>query len=322
MLAVLASLLADALYQACQYAYQRGMHVSVYLKVLERWRRIVEWAQLLASFLIRVTRNAKRRIHASVLAAILLILLEAESCLLLLGNWRSMAVTSYSKFRNSVNANLASLAHPQTVPRLNPFSRPMPAAIATAGMIAFMITLVFLWMSHETMSPLPSKPGIAGRTNPQFGDSTDKDGKGLVVSYWVGDSDRIYQINTTGDSPRYLAFPADQSTIIGCGFAHPNHSVRWDGKSNHIVVSSFSGEPSPIDDRCEFKEFVERKLSSIVCDSYNPTTSPENTVGVCVSTESEQDIFSGDALDSVRRQAEDLYKNISPSLEFPPAHND
>ncbi len=34
------------------------------------------------------------------------------------------------------------------------------------------------------------------------------------------------------------------------------------------------------------------------------------------------DIFNGDALDSVRRQAEDLYKNISPSLEFPPAHND
>ncbi len=317
ILGVLASLLANALYEACRYAYRRRVITSIHVKVTEKWHRIIEQAQLLYSLIIRGATYIKVRVQTGSHAARGLVSLKTKVYLKLLECWWLSVNSSYLKRKNNIRIIRVSLQNYLAMLRLSSYPPLVRALIVVALAIAITLSMVVIREDREaTHLQLPSRE-IANKTKDQLRSLIENhnDVDELIVSYWFIHNGTLYQFSTTDEKATYISFPADQSSIIGCAFANPNHFVRRDDESAQVIVSSFNGEPTSANDRCEFLVTGGRRIKSIVCDSYNPSLNPEYTVGICVSTEGKQNIISNDSLDIVKRHTEDFYQAISPLLK-------
>jgi hypothetical protein len=137
----------------------------------------------------------------------------------------------------------------------------------------------------------------------------------LNVSYWVNRSGTIYQLSTTEEGQTHRNWRVDEPSIIGCGFAHPNSSVQWDETMARPLVSPYNGEASPEDNICKYGSQNMRKLKSIVCTTFNDAADPENTVGVCVFTESGNNDVSKKSTDFLKERTMQFYNFIFPLLK-------
>jgi hypothetical protein len=145
-------------------------------------------------------------------------------------------------------------------------------------------------------------------------DAKYRDAK-LNVSYWISHEDTLYQLGNTEDHPVLMKFPLNKKSVIGCGFAHQNHSVEWDNTIGKGVVVSFNENPPFEDPDCRYAPEEQRKLKSIFCASYNANGPPETTVGICIFTESDRKIFVNNYHGFIRVKVEEFYKQISPALQ-------
>jgi hypothetical protein len=145
-------------------------------------------------------------------------------------------------------------------------------------------------------------------------DKKIKDDK-LNASYWFSYNGNIYLLSSTEEQPSRKMFAADKSSIIGCGFTHSNHSVRWDDTSNRTEIMAFNGDPSFEDQQCGYAKEPQRKIKSIVCTSYNTAGFPETTVGICIFTENSKRIFVNNYHDFLRGKAEEFYTFLLPILK-------
>jgi len=190
--------------------------------------------------------------------------------------------------------------------------------------VAIVIALISTFPS--VLDPdLVSRSGLEAATKPilektkkQLGalverDSEEQDFRELVVSGWISDRGTVYQVNTTGDHRLNVFFPIGRTSIIGCAFTNPNRVVVRTNEEADIVVSRFNGESDGNSDGCEF-ELGPQRIHSIVCSSYNPTSDPEYTVGVCASTTGTQNLTSETSRVLMREMTKNFYRDVRPFL--------
>jgi hypothetical protein len=137
----------------------------------------------------------------------------------------------------------------------------------------------------------------------------------LDASYWFNYNGNIHLLSSTENQPIRNIFPNDRSSIIGCGFAYSNHSVRWDDKSNHVLIMPFNGDPPFEDKGCGYTKEPQRKIKSIVCASYNSEKTAEMTVGICIFTRSQGKIFVNQYNDFLKKKTEEFYYSIHPLIK-------
>jgi len=160
--------------------------------------------------------------------------------------------------------------------------------------------------------------GIARRTKEQFEESImkSKDHK-LVVSYWIRDDNKIRPYGTTDEHSNRTNWDFDKTTVIGCAFSHPLHFVKWDGKSNpdEPDVIPFNGGKLK-DHGCHFFGRQIQDIKSIVCAAYSsPESGNKNTVGICIFTESANNISNYDYHEFLKEKTREFYEFALPLLE-------
>jgi hypothetical protein len=140
----------------------------------------------------------------------------------------------------------------------------------------------------------------------------------LTMSYWHRHGGILYQVATTEDRQDLWRFPDNKMSIIGCAFAYPNRFVEWDNKDRLPVISSYIGERSPDGGTCQFGAAHNRDIKYIACSSYNgtehPDANPEYTVGICVFTESDNNILSYNYREFLKDRTEEFYESVKPLI--------
>lgn len=160
---------------------------------------------------------------------------------------------------------------------------------------------------------------LAVRTKEDFENltQTNEDPK-LNVSYWFRHAGKIKQVITTENAAFHKSFDDDRGSAIGCGFFYGDMITEWDEKKDPSKVSIFGIDNSEKSDpECKMKPEDDRKITSIVCDSYNQQTKiPEYTVGVCVFTETPtSNIFKNRYRQLLRDKAKDFYEYAVPLIK-------
>jgi len=107
----------------------------------------------------------------------------------------------------------------------------------------------------------------------------------LNVSYWFRSDGKIRQVITTENSNFHKSFDDDRTSAIGCGFYYWDAITDWEEKKDPKRVRVFRLDSEVKDSQCQMKPEDDRKITSIACNSYNQTKTPEYTVGICVFTE-------------------------------------
>jgi hypothetical protein len=93
--------------------------------------------------------------------------------------------------------------------------------------------------------------------------------------------------------------------------------VRWDDKNKQSIVWPYSDAPSS-KDNCKYAGLEIAKIRSIVCATYNGygDKNPETTVGICVFTTGERNIFANDNYhEFLKVKAEEFYNAILPLIK-------
>ncbi|HEV7738152.1 MAG TPA: hypothetical protein VGO47_12380, partial [Chlamydiales bacterium] len=179
ILAVFASLLANALYEAYRSGYLRRIIGSVYLKAIETRDTALANALLLASLLVRAIQSTKGRV-----------LIEAKSCFLLVGNWWSSVTDSFSTRRRRLRLTLSGQLSFISVSPIYPIPR-LGVVFIAALAIATMLLLVVMKQYRERSSPSFASAEIAKQTKDHFGDliGNNTSDNEVVVSLWLREND-------------------------------------------------------------------------------------------------------------------------------------
>lgn len=148
----------------------------------------------------------------------------------------------------------------------------------------------------------------------EYADALSKDDT-LNVSYWFRYGESIRTLSTTDKQIKHTEWDINEPSIIGCAFAKPNRSVQWDAAISKPLVLPFNEEQVSEDNRCGYAPQGSRKITSIVCTSYNTTPNLENTVGICVFTENTNNNVRNKSVDFIKKRTKDFYEFILPLLE-------
>jgi hypothetical protein len=136
----------------------------------------------------------------------------------------------------------------------------------------------------------------------------------LHVSYWFRHSGTLYQLSSTDKRSARRTYTEHTPSVISCGFfIHPNSSVWWAGSQTSML--SFNGEKSDLEGGiCKFDPDPYRHIKSIICTTYNGSKNPENpedTVGICVFTQNETNIFNNYSPDFLKERTSEFYDFVS-----------
>jgi len=149
----------------------------------------------------------------------------------------------------------------------------------------------------------------------------------LEVSFWFPFGNQAQLFVTTETNPERNQFEVNDKSIIGCGFNHRNHLVRWPAEKNPILrwlnigqqteVLDFSGQDSNI--RCQPWDRQAKPIFSISCISYNHyeefDQNGQHTVGICVfSGDPNANIFMSGNDKYLQERARELDSYIEPLL--------
>jgi hypothetical protein len=200
-----------------------------------------------------------------------------------------------------VSANPSLIKHVQSPPVVNPLIQVYQKDVWEA----FQIT--YKQIAQETVDEF--EEDVLRLTEDQMKEAD------LDASYWFNYNGNIHLLSSTEDQPIRNIFPNDKSSIIGCGFAYSNNSVRWDDKSNHISIMPFNGDPPFEDKGCGFTKEPQRKIKSIACASYNSENTAEMTIGICIFTRSQGKIFVNQYNDFLKKKTEEFYFSVRPLLK-------
>jgi hypothetical protein len=137
----------------------------------------------------------------------------------------------------------------------------------------------------------------------------------INASYWIFYDGEIHLLSSTEKELTITKFHDNKSSIIGCGYAHQNHSVRWDKSSNQILIMPLNKDTNFKDNQCGFTKGAQKEIKYIVCTTYNTEETTETTVGICIFTESKTDIFVNDYRDFLREKAGIFYSTMLPLIK-------
>jgi hypothetical protein len=167
--------------------------------------------------------------------------------------------------------------------------------------------------------------GLAENTKEQLLEivGTRNDRTALEVSYWLHGNGVLYQLDNTTHSPVRM-FPSNSESVVGCADAHPNQFVSW-SRGKGVEISSVNQQPS-FQPKCVFFEEASRRLESVFCHSFNPTSDGANAVAICVDSEHSQELLSERSISLVRSRAKEFYNlasrfRIEPNLSRRIARN-
>lgn len=141
----------------------------------------------------------------------------------------------------------------------------------------------------------------------------------LEVSYWIKNQGKIRQIAATENRRTHKQFDHNKQSAIGCGFVLGNHVTEWSNGypkvDNRYPIKIWNAKDEILNDpEAEYFDEDNRKMTSIVCISYHEEN-PEQTVGICIFTESGKNIFGKDYRDFLRKRARDFFYHVRPLLE-------
>jgi len=157
---------------------------------------------------------------------------------------------------------------------------------------------------------------MVGHTKEDYEDNVTrtKDDK-LNLSYWVINNGTYYPLSSTEKEHSHRIWRSDESSIIGCAFAHPNSAVQWNEKMLQPQVVPFNGEATAENSGCHYGPELQRKLPSIVCASFSRSADANNTVGICVFTENKGSNMINDlTIPFLRKRSQEFYESIFPLM--------
>jgi len=305
IIGILSSLIANALYDAFSYVCQYGVHVRVFVNLIGELRKL----------------NLKQR------AEVLTRLIGRIS----IGGWDS--IFRFVRYVGSIhtgfslhNGSLAFLGFVRFQPlsdrvRLSRLHQEL--LIMIVGIVVVLVcTVPFVldrdYLSRSDQQAVPN--AILNNAKEQLGSLIERDSEqrlagDLVVSGWISDRGTLYQLNTTDDSPVRVSFPVAGTSIVGCAFTNPNHVVDRSNDTAAVVVSDLQGERRATADKCEYRTNTGRQWRSIICASYNPTSNPRYTVGVCASTSGMENLASESSRALMRQTTKSFYRELKPFLD-------
>lgn len=158
---------------------------------------------------------------------------------------------------------------------------------------------------------------IAKHTKEDFQEITgDKSDDQLNASYWLRYQGTYYLL-ASSEEILHRNWRSDKPSIIGCVLASPNRTVQWEEKNkDRPSVMSFTDVRIPVESNCGYGDQGQRQLKAIVCASYSESADPgpDNIVGVCMYSESENTKLITTSPDFIKKRTREFYEAVYPLL--------
>lgn len=133
--------------------------------------------------------------------------------------------------------------------------------------------------------------------------------KEVTFSHWMRSDLFMYQLSSSGDRPveDYWRKGLFEDWAAGCVLRYRNHIVKAKKDVGVFELTNMEGDPVTFEHGCKFAPQGSRPVRSILCVSSNQTDDDDNTVGICIDTPNESDIFDANSVEFMKERIKEFH---------------